>query len=88
MMKSLARLFLDHPREVEESYFEHMGAASSYGFRLLGAAAMAFLHAIVPGVCKTAASDRVKTMADELNGRALTARETRMREAGAIDPGL
>lgn len=88
MTKPLRRLFLDHPREVEETYLEHMGAASSVGFRLMGAAALAFVHALIPGVCKTAASDRIRSMADELDGRALTARETRMREAGAIDPGL
>lgn len=88
MKTPLHRLFLDHPREVEESYLEHMGAASTYGFRLLGAAGAAFIHALIPGVCKTAASDRIKAMAAELNGRAETARETRMREAGAIDPGL
>ena len=88
MIQTLNRLFVDHPREVEESYLEHLGAASSYGFRLLGAAGFAFLHALVPGVAKTAASDRIKDMADELNGRARMARETRMREAGAIDPGL
>jgi hypothetical protein len=82
------RLFLNHPREVEESYLEHLGAASSFGFRLLGAAGFAFLHALVPGVAKTASSDRIKDMADELTGRARMARETRMREAGAIDPGL
>ncbi|MFN3537218.1 MAG: DUF6356 family protein [Brevundimonas sp.] len=77
MKTPLHRLFLDHPREVEESYLEHLGAA---GF--------AFLHALIPGIAKTAASDRIKDMADELTGRARMARETRMREAGAIDPGL
>lgn len=82
------RLFLDHPREVEESYVEHMAAASTYGFRLLAAAGAAFVHALIPALCKTSASDRIKAMATELNGRAETARDTRMREAGAIDPGL
>jgi hypothetical protein len=81
-------MFLDHPKEVGESWGEHFGAASNYGWRLLKASAMAYLHAFVPGVCKTAASDRVKAMAAELNGRAMTAREERMRRAGAYDPGL
>lgn len=83
-----ARLFRDHPREVGETYLEHFAAASAYGVRLLGAAACAFTHALVPGVCKTAASDCVCEMANELNSRKSVVRETRLREAGAIDPGL
>lgn len=88
MLKPLSRLFLEHPREVGESYVEHMTAASAYGFRLLGAAGAAFVHALVPAVFKTAASDRIRSMADELDGRSQTALETRIRDAGAIDPGL
>ena len=84
----ISRLFRDHPREVGESYLEHAAAASAYGFRLLGAAGCAFVHALIPGLCKTTASDCVCDMADELKGRKMLARETRMREAGAIDPGL
>lgn len=88
MTQLFSRLFLAHPREVGESYLEHAGAASSYGFRLLRASMAAFVHALVPGLCKTTASDCVCDMADELNGRRLTAREERMRRAGAWDPGL
>ena len=84
----ISRLFRDHPREVGESYLEHFAAASAYGFRLLGAAACAFTHALIPGLCKTTASDQVCDMAGELTSRKQKARETRMREAGAIDPGL
>ena len=43
-------------------------------------------HALVPAVHKTTASDCVKDMAKELGGRAITAREKRMRRAGAYDP--
>jgi hypothetical protein len=88
MRNTFERLFLQHPREVKESYLEHATAASSYGFRLLGAAMAAFTHALIPGLCKTAASDCVKEMAAELNGRATSAREERMRQAGVWDPGL
>ncbi len=88
MRRTLTGLFLDHPREVGESYIEHFGASSTYGLRLLKTAGCAFLHALVPALCKTTASDRVKAMATELNGRAMTAREERMRRAGVFDPGL
>lgn len=88
MIRTFNRLFVDHPREVEEGYFEHMAASSRFGFRLARLSATAFLHALVPGVCKTTVSNEVRTMAREMSGRADEARECRMREAGVWDPGL
>jgi len=88
MRKAMDRLFLEHPREVGESYGHHLLAASAYGFRLLGAAGAAFVHAVVPGLMKTTASDRVCAMADELRGRKQTMLETRCAREGAQDPGL
>jgi len=88
MSDPFSRLFVEHPKEVGESYVEHAAAASRYGWRLTKAALAAYVHALIPGLCKTAASDCVKEMAAELNGRVLTAREERMRRAGVWDPGL
>lgn len=88
MLKAFEKLFLEHPQEVGETYAEHASAASRYGWRLLQASACAYIHALVPGLHKTTASDRVRAMAAELNGRAKIAREERMRRAGAFDPGL
>lgn len=88
MLKAFEKLFLEHPREVGETYGEHAAAASRYGWRLLQASACAYIHALIPGLHKTTASDRVRAMASELNGRAVVAREERMRRAGAYDPGL
>ena len=82
------KLFLEHPRDVGESYFVHMGHASSYGFRVLKIAVMCFVHALVPAVFKTAASRRICEMADELDDRAQVAREERCRQSGSYDPGL
>lgn len=88
MYRLLKRLFADHPREVGEGYFEHLVHASAFGFRLARLSAAAFLHAIVPGVCKTTVSDEVRRMAGEIGYRAEEARECRMRDAGVWDPGL
>ena len=88
MLKAYHRLFRDHPREVGESYWQHMAAAAGFGFRLLGLAGAAFAHALVPGVHRTTVSDSVKGMAREMGGRADEARECRMRDAGVWDPGL
>ncbi len=88
MRRTLSRLFVDHPREVKEGYFEHMAASSRYGFRLARLAGLAFLHAVVPGVAKSVVSTEIRRMAGEMGGRAEEARDTRMREAGVWDPGL
>lgn len=88
MIQTLNRLFVEHPREVKETYFEHMAASSRFGFRLLKLAGCAFLHALVPGLHKSTVSNEVCCMADEVGGRAREARECRMRDAGVWDPGL
>lgn len=88
MMQTLNRLFASHPREVGESYFEHMGQAMGFGFKLARLSACAFAHAFVPGVHKATVSNEIKCMAREMGGRADEARDCRMRDAGVWDVGL
>ncbi|MCY4551748.1 MAG: DUF6356 family protein [Defluviicoccus sp.] len=61
--------FTDHPASVGETYAEHMGVALSFGARLLGAGCAAIVHALVPALFQTAASDAVRTMHAELESR-------------------
>ena len=82
------RLFRDHPREVDETYLQHMVASAVFGFRLLRLAGAAFAHAVVPGVHKATVSTAVRGMAQEMGGRAEEAKQTRMRDAGVWDVGL
>ena len=88
MSETFKRLFVDHPREVEESYFEHMAASGRFGFKLLRLAACAFTHAVVPGLFKTTVSVEIKATARTMGMRAEEARECRMRNAVVWDPGL
>lgn len=88
MSNAFNRLFRDHPREVDETYLQHMAASSRFGFRLLGLAGCAFLHALIPGAHKTTVSDAIRGMARDMGGRADEARECRMRDAGVWDVGL
>lgn len=82
------RLFRDHPREVGETYFQHMAASAGFGFRLLRLAGAAFAHALIPGVHKTTVSTAIRGMAQEMGGRAEEAKQSRMRDAGVWDVGL
>lgn len=88
MSSQISRLFRDHPREVDETYLEHMVASSRFGFKLARLAACAFTHAVVPGVHKTTVSDAIRGMARDMGGRAEEARECRMKNAGVWDVGL
>jgi Family of unknown function (DUF6356) len=52
--KVINRLFLDHPRSVGESYFEHQRKAMAFGARMFAGAIACFLHGIIPGLfCQT-----------------------------------
>lgn len=64
-----ARLFVDHPRAVNESYGEHMGAAFGVGSRLMVAGLKCFVHGLVPGLCKTSGSDAIMKLHGEISPR-------------------
>jgi len=55
-MQILNRLFLAHPRTVDETYLEHCAFAFRIGSRLLLAGAAALVHSVVPCLCETTAS--------------------------------
>lgn len=44
----LKKIFLDHPRTVDESYIEHLQTASSFGFAMIVAGFACLLHGIIP----------------------------------------
>jgi hypothetical protein len=41
-------LFNRHPRTVDETYLEHMGVASSFGFRMIVAGCACLIHGLLP----------------------------------------
>ncbi len=63
------RWFLDHPASVDETYLEHMRFAFGFAFWLFVAALAAALHAIVPALCKTTASDILKRLHARITSR-------------------
>lgn len=61
--------FTDHPREVGETYFEHFGIASRFGFRLIGGGLACFVHAIFPFLCVNTGSKAVRELHQGLSKR-------------------
>jgi len=68
-MDCLDRMFLAHPRTVNESYGEHGLFALGIAGRLLVAGLAALVHAIVPCLCETTASRIVLAMNADIVAR-------------------
>ena len=54
--RPIQKLFLDHSASVDESYFQHMRFAASFGLWLFVAAGAALIHALRLAACETTAS--------------------------------
>ena len=63
------RLFLSHPQQVGETYFQHQRVALSFALPLLGAGLAAVVHAVVPGLCETTAGDVIRKLNARLERR-------------------
>jgi hypothetical protein len=63
------RLFLSHPQQVGENYFQHQRMALSFAMPLLGAGLAAVAHALIPGVCERTAGDIIRKLHDRLEHR-------------------
>ncbi|WGW04824.1 DUF6356 family protein [Tropicibacter oceani] len=64
-----ARIFLDHPASVHESYFQHMGFAMRFAFWLAVAAVAALIHAIIPVACEKTASTIIRRLYARIENR-------------------
>ena len=51
-----------HLEQANESYFEHMSVALKISFQLLMGALMAFMHALLPSIFTTNASNQIKKL--------------------------
>ena len=56
------RLFLSHPQQAGESYFQHQRVALSFALPLLGAGLAAVVHAIVPALHQRTAGDIIRRL--------------------------
>jgi len=64
-----AKLFLDHPASVDETYSQHMRFAFGFAFWLFVAAGAALVHAIIPALCETTASRIIKRLHARITDR-------------------
>lgn len=65
----IQRLFLNHPRQIGESYGEHWSAAFRFGADMVRAGAACIIHAFVPAFFERTASSTVKRLYGEMKRR-------------------
>ncbi|MBT6191684.1 MAG: hypothetical protein HOI22_15685 [Tateyamaria sp.] len=65
----LTRVFLSHPRDVNESYGEHAIFAGGFAVRLILAGGAALVHAVIPCLFEKTASRMIADMYAKTNGR-------------------
>ena len=65
----IARLFLDHPAKVNETFFEHMAFALRFAGLLFAAAFAALIHAFVPCLFEKTASRIIAQLYERTHNR-------------------
>lgn len=65
----IRKLFLDHPRAVNESYVEHWRVANRFGLLMIAAGFGTILHGFVPGILTRTGSSMVKKLYGEMMRR-------------------
>jgi len=60
------RLFTEHPASVGESYFEHLGAALSFGMRMVAAGLACMLHGLLPFMFVRTGSSAVRDLNERM----------------------
>ena len=69
MTTRIARLFVEHPASVDETYFGHLAFAAWFSSRLFMAAGAAIVHAFLPFLFETTASRIVRELAERTHNR-------------------
>jgi hypothetical protein len=91
-MDGLNRLFTAHPASVGETYFQHLGRATSFGLRMVGAGLCCLVHGLLPFLFVRTGSSAVTELHDRMvvNRSRLPAKPPAIeagRDAGALTPG-
>lgn len=69
MTRVFQRVFMNHPRAVDETYFEHMRFAGWFAARLFAAGCAAMVHALIPCLFEKTAGRMIREMNARLTTR-------------------
>ena len=65
----MANIFTKHPKEVGESYLQHLLVALKYSFTLFLLFLTTFIHSIFPFIFRNTTSSKIIKMAEDLKNR-------------------
>ena len=65
----IARIFMDHPASVDETYGGHAKFAFGFSIKLFGAAFAALVHALIPCMFEKTASRMVEELYTKTHNR-------------------
>lgn len=65
----LEKYFTAHPREVGESYGEHLATAAGFGIAMVAGGLACIVHALIPGLCEKTASGIVRDLFNRMDAR-------------------
>ncbi|HWK35806.1 DUF6356 family protein [Sphingomonas sp.] len=63
------RWFVEHPQSVDETYAEHFGVASRFGWTMVTGGLACFVHAVLPNFFTRTGSTAVKRLYSEMVAR-------------------
>ncbi len=72
LAEKLAKIFLEHPNAVGETYAGHFWQATRIGARLIAVGAACFVHALFPGLFVHTASNKIRSLAARIDKRLAT----------------
>ena len=70
----MLRAFTDHPAAVGESYVQHLGVATRFGWRLTRGGVGCMIHGLLPFAFPSSGSDTVRALHAELVAKRTAAR--------------
>jgi hypothetical protein len=65
----MKNIFTEHPKQVSETYLQHMQKALSFSLKLSWMSLQALIHAFLPFLCVTSLSDKIEGMNEVLQKR-------------------
>ena len=63
---SLKRMFTEHPAAVGETYLQHLGQASGFGFRMIYAGFACLLHGLLSFACVRTGSTAISCLHERM----------------------
>jgi hypothetical protein len=83
----IERLFTEHPASVDETYFEHLLVATSFGLHMFAAGLACLVHAVLPFLFVRTGSVAIETLYGRMVANRRRFDEGRLAARAAVRAG-